>query len=155
MAGLHLLRLADAPRHLQTVVEWNHTEWGVTAGRSRSDSEGWFRDMIRKPSEECVIAEQDGTVLGMACLVDHDLAERPDLLHWLASVYVLPEFRKTGLGSELVSAVERESAARNIERLHLYTHTAETLYRRLGWTVRERFKLDDDEFALMIKDLHR
>ncbi|WP_323795209.1 GNAT family N-acetyltransferase [Nisaea sp.] len=152
MAPRRILRLTDAPHHLDTVVAWNHAEWGVTAGRSLSVTEGWFQDMIRKPSEECVIAERDGVALGIACLVDHDLEERPDLLHWLASVYVDPAFRRTGLGSALVGAVEREAAARNIKHLHLYTHTAEPLYQRLGWTVSERFNLDEDAFALMIKD---
>ena len=153
MTARRLLRLADAPQHLQTIARWNHAEWGAAAGRSLSDCVNRFRDVIKKPSEECVIAEHEGTVLGMACLVDHDLEGRPDLLHWLASVYVLPEFRKTGLGSALVSAVEREAGARNIKRMHLYTHTAEQLYQRLGWTVSQRFKPDDEAYALMIKDL--
>jgi len=155
MTAHRLLRLADAPEHLKTIAEWNHTQWGAAAGRSLSDCVDRFRDVIRKTSEECVIAERDGTVLGMACLVDHDLEDRPDLMHWLASVYVLPEYRKDGLASALIGAVEREAAARNIERLHLYTHTAESLYQRLGWTVCERFELDEDAFALMIKDLRR
>lgn len=153
MATLRLIRLADAPHQLETIATWNHAEWGAAQGYAPEDSAVWFREMLRNPSEECVIAERDGSVLGMASLVDHDLDQRPDLVHWLASVYVLPEHRGHGIAGQLVSAVEQEAEARGISRLHLYTNTAESLYTRLGWTSSERFSKKGKEFSLMVKDL--
>lgn len=153
MTAHHILRLADAPHHLGTIAAWNHAEWGMNSGHTLQDSIEWFQDMIRKPSEECLIAERDGAAIGMASLVDHDLAERPDLLHWLASVYVHPDFRKTGAATALIQAVEQQAALRDIEHLHLYTNTAEQLYTRLGWKVCERFQRGPEtRFAIMRKD---
>ena len=153
VAAHSILRLADAEQHIDTVALWNHDEWGGVPGRTLETSKGWFRDLIRNPGEECIIAVSGEDVLGMASLTDHDLEERPDLVHWLASVYVPPALRGHGLGSALVTAVEEQARARGIARIHLYTESAESLYRRLGWQVSERFRRGDQEFALMTKDL--
>jgi len=37
--------------------------------------------------------------------------------------------------------------------LHLYTITAEPLYAKLGWTVRERFDSNGEKFVLMARSL--
>lgn len=153
MTAFHLVRLADAPQHLDTVAAWNYAEWSKAMGNSLQDSVDWFRTIIVAPSEECVIAEHGKDVIGMASLVDHDLDERPDLLHWLASVYVDPDFRKAGVAKALVKAVEREAAQREMSRIHLYTNTAEQLYSGLGWTKSECFKRGPERFTLMHKDL--
>ncbi|MEO9899254.1 GNAT family N-acetyltransferase [Nisaea sp.] len=152
MAALRLLRLAEAQQHLQTIAAWNYSEWGKSSGSSLQNSMEWFQSIISAPSEECVLAEQDGVVIGMASLVDHDLDERPDLLHWLASVYVLPAFRKSGVASALIEAVEHEAALRGIACMYLYTNTAEQLYTRLGWELSEHFQRGPEHFAIMRKD---
>lgn len=152
MAAHRIVTLSDASLHLETVARWNHAEWGAAAGRSLADSEDWFSAMMRSPSEECLIAIAGHQIFGMASLTDHDLESRPDLLHWLASVYVAPEHRGRGLASELVAAVERTAANRGIGLLHLYTREAEGLYEALGWKAVERFTLDTHAFALMTKE---
>ncbi len=152
MAALRILRLAGAQQHLDTISAWNYEEWGKGMGYSLQDSMDWFQSMIGAPREECVIAERGGDVIGMASLVDHDLDERPDLLHWLASVYVHPGFRKAGIASALIKAVEHEAAVRDIACMYLYTNTAEQLYARLGWELFERFQRGSEQFVIMRKD---
>jgi len=152
MAALNILRLADAPQYLDTITAWNYAEWGKDMGYSLQDSMDWFRTMISCPSEECVLAEQGGDIIGMASLVDHDLDERPDLVHWLASVYVHPNFRKAGVASALIQAVEHEAAMRGITNMYLYTNTAEQLYSRLGWEIFEPFQRGSEQFTIMRKD---
>ncbi|WP_420405400.1 GNAT family N-acetyltransferase [Nisaea sp.] len=151
MPTRRILKLADASHHLEIVAGWNHAEWGAGQGYSLQDSVDWFRDIMRKPSEECMIAIEGAAVVGMASLVDHDLDSRPDLLHWLASVYVVPEQRGKGIAATLVAALEREATLRSIPLLHLYTHNSEALYAKLGWTLHEHFMRGTGRFALMTK----
>lgn len=53
---------------------------------------------------------------------------------WLAVLYTLPEYRKQGLGSILLLALEQAAANCGYSKLYLYTHTAENLYSREGWS---------------------
>ncbi|UUX52275.1 GNAT family N-acetyltransferase [Nisaea acidiphila] len=134
------------------MVHWNHEQWGRKSGRTLQNSADWFRQIMRNPSEDCMVMISGDKVIGMASLVDHDLESRQDLRHWLASVYVVPEQRGNGVAGGLVAAVEREAALRGIPLLHLYTENADALYEKLGWSVSEHFMLDEDRFTLMIKD---
>lgn len=53
---------------------------------------------------------------------------------WVAVLYTLPAYRKQGLGAMLLQALEDAAAAVGYTKLYLYTHTAENLYKRQGWT---------------------
>jgi GNAT superfamily N-acetyltransferase len=90
---------------------------------------------------------------GTAGLVRQDLKSRPDLMPWLAGVFVEPAFRGRGYASALVRRVEAFALAASVPVLWLYTSTAEPLYASLGW---ERVGLEPDyggEVALMRRKL--
>lgn len=151
MAGHSLCKLADTPRHIDTVARWNYEQWGRDMGSQITDSANWFREMMASATEETILALVDDRPVAMASLADHDLESRPDLKHWLASVYVEPDFRRRGIAADLIREIEREAESRSIALLHLYTNTAETLYARLGWTLSEYFTKNGKRFALMTK----
>ena len=75
--------------------------------------------------------------VGTASLVADDMSDRPELTPWLASVFVLPEWRGQGIASRLVQRVEAEACANGIGYFYLYTPDQQALYRRLGWRDRE------------------
>lgn len=56
----------------------------------------------------------------------------------LRSLVVAPVRRGHGLGRTLVTALEKQAIAGGIAQLVLLTETAETFFRRLGYTVIER-----------------
>lgn len=151
MATHRLCKLADAPNHVDLAARWSYEQWGRGMGLQISDSASWFREMIESTSEDTILALVDGVPIAMASLADHDLESRPELKHWLAAVYVEPNFRQRGIAADLVRVVEREAALRGIPLLHLYTNTAEGLYTKLGWTVAEHFDKDGKRFTLMTK----
>jgi GNAT superfamily N-acetyltransferase len=100
-----------------------------------------------------LVAIEEGRPVGMASLVAHDLEERPDLGPWLAGVFVLPECRRQGYAARLVRAVEAISWEASIDRLWLYTRTAERLYASLGWIKVEDFERSNrNRYALMRRD---
>lgn len=97
---------------------------------------------------------RDDEVLGMASLVTHDLAARPDLSPWLADVYVAPAHRRRGIASQLVATVEAAAAAHGVATLYLHTATAEDLYVRLGWhRIGDAHDDRGDPVAVMAKSL--
>ncbi len=98
-----------------------------------------------------LIAFFDGQPAGTASIYVHDLDTRPSLSPWLAAVYVAPSYRKQGIGSELVKAVECTAKKLQIGRLYLFTPDQEPFYARLGWSVLERAEYWNQSVVIMNK----
>ena len=94
-----------------------------------------------------------GKPVATAGLIAHDLDDRPELTPWLAAVYVKPAARHHGYALALIRAVEAAAIAASIERLWLYTGTAEGLYLKAGWRTRETISVGGKPYALMLRDL--
>lgn len=74
------------------------------------------------------------SLLGSVSLIrSDDLPGFEDLTPWLASLYVVPRARGTGIGSVLVDVVLREAAARGHHYVHLFTAGQERYYEQRGW----------------------
>jgi N-acetylglutamate synthase-like GNAT family acetyltransferase len=66
-------------------------------------------------------------------------------------VYVLPEFRGQGIGSQLVRAIEDVATRLQLERLYLFTPDREDFYARLGWSVLETAEYRQHSNVIMTK----
>jgi GNAT superfamily N-acetyltransferase len=92
-------------------------------------------------------------LVGMVSLKFHDMDTRPDLDPWLGGLLVLPEWRNRGVGTMLMLRATEEARRLNVPRLYLWTHSAERLYRKLGWQVVERTNYFGKEAVVMQIDL--
>jgi len=131
---------ADSP-HLLTLARWEFAQWGhLDPDRRLDQALADFRAQCGEGGLPSVFVAMAGdTPVGMACLIDDDMHDRPVLNPWLASVYVCPEWRGHGIASRLVRRVEQEAGEHGIATLHLFTPDRQALYRRLGWrAVEER-----------------
>jgi len=84
------------------------------------------------------VAVLDEVVVGMACLVAHDMETRPELTPWLATVLVAPDYRGRGIGSALSERVVAEARALAFSKVYLVTFDKTSFYARLGWSNLER-----------------
>lgn len=73
--------------------------------------------------------------------------------HWLALVYTLPEFRQRGYGAMLCHYIQEHAWVLGLKELYLFTHTAESLYRRLAWEQSERLHAGGKDIVVMKKQL--
>jgi N-acetylglutamate synthase-like GNAT family acetyltransferase len=87
--------------------------------------------------------------MGSAMLAAKDLDTHPHLSPWLAGVYVLPNFRRQGVATALVSRIIAEARSLGTPTLYLYTVSAERFFSRLGWSVMERATFHDTPVAVM------
>jgi GNAT superfamily N-acetyltransferase len=94
-------------------------------------------------------------LVGMVSLKYHDMDTRPDLDPWLGGLLVLPEWRNHGVGTMLMYRATEEARRLKVPRLYLWTHSAERLYRKLGWQVVERSDYFGKEAVVMQMDLSR
>ena len=72
---------------------------------------------------------------------------------WLALVYTIPEYRNKGYGALLCNEIQLQSKTLGLQQIFLFTHTAESLYKRLGWQQMERIALKGKNIAIMKLEL--
>lgn len=147
--------LADHPEHLRVVADWLYREWGA---RRPGNTLAATRDRLATHCQRdalplTVIALDGPTCVGCASLRLTDLAGREDLGPWLASVYVVPERRRRGIGARVVR--EAEAAARRIglSTLYLFTPDRQSFYQRLGWVECERAVARGEPVSVMRRSL--
>lgn len=99
------------------------------------------------------VAVEDGQAVGTASLDDEDLPPRSNLTPWLASVYVLPEFRVRGLGAKLIEAVESEARTRGFTKIYLHTTDRTEFYKKRGWQVLDSVNYWNQDHVVMFKNL--
>lgn len=100
-SGPRLARLAPDSPHVATLAGWARVEWGhLNPGREAASAVAAFREHCGPAGVPSVFAALAGErPVGMASLVVDDMPDRPELTPWLASVYVLPEWRGRGLAA--------------------------------------------------------
>jgi len=139
----HIIHLADVPQYLPVVAYWNYREWH--AGKRP------FDEIIRRYQERLnytdipitLVAVEDTMPVGSVSIKMDDLMERTDINPWLASLYVVADYRGRGIGNELLQAAQNTARTVGIARLYLYTHTANALYERDGWKAMDTIERED------------
>jgi GNAT superfamily N-acetyltransferase len=127
--------LADHAGAIPTLAQWHHDQWQtITPHLTVADRIAGFRSRMRRLDVPTgFVAVLDDVVAGMACLVAHDMEERPELTPWLATVLVGPDYRGRGIGSALSERVVAEGRALAFPKLYLVTFDKARFYARLGW----------------------
>jgi GNAT superfamily N-acetyltransferase len=149
-----IVRIADHPDLLPVVAAWLHEAFGRAHGGTIGSARRYVADFLAPgATEQCFVALDGAVPVGTASLVAHDLDTRPELTPWLASVFVLPEFRRLGHASRLVRRVEAAAQADGARRLHLFTVSATPLYAGLGWTVMAPGMDRGQPVTIMCRDL--
>ncbi len=152
--GLCIRRLEAEEPAFDIVARWRYdaffAEDGITLQESRDALRAWMDGL---GYETALLAEIDGRPAGSCLFVREEIDPKHDLTPWLAALYVAPEYRKQGIATALVRAVERHARDVGCARLYLYTITAEGLYAKLGWTALEHFDWHGDKFVLMAREL--
>jgi N-acetylglutamate synthase-like GNAT family acetyltransferase len=80
-----------------------------------------------------VLHDGNQGLIGSVSLVRDDLPDREDLNPWLASLYIMPQFRKRGYGRSLVQEAVRLYSTFGYDRAYLFTETAGPYFARFGF----------------------
>ena len=76
--------------------------------------------------------------VGMISIKETDMIKRQELSPWLSALYVTHEYRKRGVGTELIRAVLHSCSSRGFKRVYLfidsrYIQELENFYGTRGW----------------------
>ncbi|MDF1722567.1 MAG: GNAT family N-acetyltransferase [Minwuia sp.] len=113
------------------VAEW--TPWYGPQGQGNAEAD-LVACMTRDRLPIAVVAQdRDGRVLGTAALKQESLGAELGYGPWLAAVVVVPAWRRQGIGSNLISAVEGHARALGFAEIYTSTNTANAIIARRGW----------------------
>lgn len=119
---------------------------------------GWQRWFAEQPADvTALVAEHDGAIVGMAtCGTARD--NDPVTSRELHGIYVLPEVYGTGVGHELISAVEQRLREAGHESAYLWVLEgnvrAANFYKRHGWHADGGTKIEERPDATFIEHRH-
>src|SRR5262245_26512666 len=122
--------LADRPEFIMSVAIWICQEWREEFATVGLDA--WLAEfratLMRDGIPTTFVASEGPGLLGTASLIASDLPERPELSPWMASVYVLPRYRRTGIATALIGRVLAQASWLGMEQVYLQTATKVDFY---------------------------
>ncbi|WP_454784346.1 GNAT family N-acetyltransferase [Legionella sp. WA2024007413] len=82
------------------------------------------------------VAFDEEKAVGMCSLREND-GIRPDLMPWLGSLTVKPEYQRQGLGQRLIDVTKEQAKKMGYEVLYLFAfdRTIPSYYQSLGWNI--------------------
>ncbi|TGP55606.1 GNAT family N-acetyltransferase [bacterium M00.F.Ca.ET.230.01.1.1] len=123
-------------------------------GRTLDEDMAGLRGLIAGGGfEAAFVARYVGKPVGSCLLVRDEIDSPHDLTPWLAGLIVEEAYRRSGVGTALVRAVEDHAASAGVGKLYLYTWQARGFYEALGWSAVETFEQDGLPMLLMSRKL--
>jgi ribosomal-protein-alanine N-acetyltransferase len=123
-----------APEDFETLYEIDQACYEPAIAYSKRE----FRNYLRFPGAECVIAEESGEVAGF-CLTAHQR-----VLGYIVTIDVLGACRRRGVGTALLAEVESRLAGHGVKQIRLETATdnesAVAFWQRHGYRTRGVWK---------------
>ena len=138
MANLVIHDLADFPQWLPTISAWFHDEWSAVYGQQTcSDIEQRMAGMMARDGlPTALVAVIGGDVVGTVVLKEQALDQRAPT-PCVAALFVLPNFRRHGIGAQLLRAAENRVRDIGHSKLYLFAQDPQPFYNVYGWS---RFK---------------
>jgi GNAT superfamily N-acetyltransferase len=152
---LRIEPLANHPEVIPLLKEWFETEWesyyGPTGpGDAQSDLLSYAN---RGELPVGVVAFYENEVCGVAALRSESIATHTHLGPWAAAGLVSPLYRRRGIGTALVRALEEVARSRGYSRIYCGTSIANRLLERRSWQLIERVKYDGEDVSIYQKAL--
>ncbi len=136
------------------IAGWYLTEWNIEKSRT-------VRNLTERPNDVVlfqILMTLDGRPVGTGGLyqkvkIQDRIEKFQGFKPWIALLYTEPVVRGQGYGALLLGEIERQAREIGQEKIYLFTHSAQSLYERNGWSVMEMVESAGKKIAVMEKNL--
>ena len=144
----------DDNENIKIIADWYLSEWNIPVQTTIEKTKKLSIDNF----EFQILMTLNSKPIATGGLYNHvGLLDREPRLkiykNWLALVYTEPDFRGKGLGALICNHIQEHSKDLGLKDIYLFTHTAESLYKRLEWRQLERLALGGKDIVVMKKEL--
>lgn len=84
------------------------------------------------------VALMNGELLGTGSIKLEEPGTKAGLSPWLAGIYTKQPYRGSGVGVQIVSALEAKARDLGVETMYLSVGSAVGFYTQLGWSIMEK-----------------
>jgi GNAT superfamily N-acetyltransferase len=153
--GDRYIFLADQPELLPILAAWFYDEWGRhNPPGSRESMQRVLGEFLNRDQIPLTIVRlRESEPIASASLKIREMETHPQYLNWLGGVYVHPDFREQGIGSQLVQYTAHKAIELKVKGLYLYTRKHVNFYARLGWQVIEEPLYHGRKVSIMKRNL--
>lgn len=135
---------------IRSIAAWYHNEWSIPVDHTCRQLSGKDEmQVLLQVNGEYVATAGIYTTVGIFALAP----ELKEYKNWMALVYTLPLHRNKGYGSLLCNYIAAYAKQTGSDKLYLFTHTAASLYRRLGWRTFKQINHQEKSIEVMEKVL--
>lgn len=148
----YILQASDTTM-FEHIADWYLSEWKIPKEKTLLK----LKTVTSSDAQFQVLMTVDGIPVSTGGIYDHvgllDKEPRFKIYkNWLALVYTIPDKRGHGYGAMICEYIQDHSKQSGMGTLHLFTDTAERLYKRLGWEELERLELGERKIVVMKKE---
>lgn len=139
---------------IDKIADWYFSEWNTPIKKT-------IKRLSNQPSYDTTFQEIltiDGELVATGGLCNNvniynKLPELKQFKPWIALLYTQPEYRNKGLGRKLLEFIERNAKANKINKIYLYTFTAESFYKSNGWKEIKKVDYKSHKTVVMEKSI--
>jgi predicted N-acetyltransferase YhbS len=143
--------LADHP-------EWIHIIAFMHQLEMRKPNERNFDRSIQQFSQRAnrqflpiaYVAVEDTVPVGSVTLLEDQLPTYSNHKLWVASLFVLEQYRGRGIGDALMRKAELSAVSLGYNTILLFTHTAQSYYEKRGWEIIDTVDPPDVSYASVV-----
>lgn len=140
----------DDNENIMVIANWYLSEWNIPTEITIQK----IKNLSEEGNEFQVLMKVNDKAIATGGIYNHVgiIDKEPRLkIHknWLALVYTTPQNRDKGYGFLICTYIQTHSKKLGLKEINLFTHTAESLYNRLGWEKTERIVLGEKEIVIM------
>jgi predicted N-acetyltransferase YhbS len=133
---MHIEYLADHLEMASQLASWHVGEWAtLLPDWTIEQAEGELLSHTGRCIPTTFVAIEEKKPVGSASLLEFDLDGWETFTPWVASVYVVPQWRGRGVGRHLVARVVEEAKDLGNSVIYLWTAGQQEYYEKLGWSV--------------------
>ena len=112
---------------------------GPTALPEEVSDATWRRFFDASEPVYCIVAEREGTVVGLCHYIYHRSTARLELMCYLQDLFTAPDYRGHGIGRALIERVYEIAKEAGCKRVYWQTHVTNTPGRTLYDKVAKHF----------------
>ena len=129
--AIELVSLAHQPQWLSDIVHWHQQQWPHESLQQRSGK--LEQHLGAEPFPTTLLALEHSRLVGSISVVCYQRLGGLAPSHWLANAFVIPEFRRRGIGAQLVCAGEAYARQQGLSELYLDATDRVSFYQKLHW----------------------